>query len=239
MILNKPLYFIILIALYTTSFIFIYNLIGGIAGGIAIAFLFIISYKFRYIDVIVFGIMITIVNIYIRIIYFSENINLTITISNHFIIILISLSFVYLIKKERLIREQYTYIHKANLKLKQSNDTLENEITQRIRTEEALKESESQFRHSVEDSPIPAMLHADDGEVIKISKAWTDITGYTIKDIPTISKWSEMAYDFKKNILGVERSSSLNLGQRQHNGEYYVKTIDGNIIIWDFYTSCI
>ncbi len=236
---NKIKYYMIIIALYTVSFVFLYRNLGGIAGGIAVVFLFIISFKSTYIDIISLGIIITTINIFIKFKFFSDYKYYELTILNHLIIIIVSLLIVHLIKKERLIKKQCADIQKSNLRLRELNNGLHQEIAQRIRTEKALKESESQFRHAVEDSPVPAILYSEDGEIIKISRSWTDITGYTIKDIPTIHHCLEMVNDLKKSMLDIDESSSLNLGQRQYNGEYFIKTKDGDIRVWDSYSSCI
>ena len=101
--------------------------------------------------------------------------------------------------------------------LKEFNITLEEEITERTKTEEALRESERKFRYSIEEAPVPVMMYTQDGEVLKINRTWSDITGYTIADIHKLSNFSE----------------------KQNSGEYSVKTKYGDIRIWDFYLACI
>ncbi|MGH4137948.1 HD domain-containing phosphohydrolase [Clostridium sp.] len=100
-------------------------------------------------------------------------------------------------------------------------------------------ESERQFRYAVEEAPIPIMLQAEDGEVIKISKAWTDITGYTLEDIPTIPVWLEKAYGMNKEEVKDLINSIFDLDKNQNNGEFTVKTKDGHVLIWNFYSSYI
>ena len=60
----------------------------------------------------------------------------------------------------------------------------------------ALLLSEEQFRRAVEEAPIPVIMHAEDGEVLQISRTWTDLTGYTIEDKDVIQSWLTMAYGF-------------------------------------------
>lgn len=123
--------------------------------------------------------------------------------------------------------------------LKEFNVILEEEITERTKTEEALKESERQFRYSVEEAPLPIMLHVEDGEIKKINRTWTDITGYTIEDIPTTSEWVEKANVFIEDLDGTNVKRLFNLDKRQNNGEYSVKTKNGSIRIWNFYSAYI
>lgn len=51
--------------------------------------------------------------------------------------------------------------------IKEFNVMLEEEITERTKTEEALKESERQFRHAVEEAAAPVILYTEDGEIVK------------------------------------------------------------------------
>jgi len=39
---------------------------------------------------------------------------------------------------------------------------------------DALRQSEEQFRGAVDDAPIPIIMHAEDGQVLQISRTWTD-----------------------------------------------------------------
>ncbi|RYD36837.1 MAG: PAS domain S-box protein [Verrucomicrobiaceae bacterium] len=60
--------------------------------------------------------------------------------------------------------------------------------------ESALRQSEEQFRRAIEEAPIPVIMHAEDGQVLQISKTWTELTGYAPEDIPTFDAWLNLAY---------------------------------------------
>ena len=62
------------------------------------------------------------------------------------------------------------------------------------RTEAALRASEEQFRRAIEDAPIPVIMQAEDGEVLQISRTWTELTGYGLDDVPTFDAWVHRAY---------------------------------------------
>ena len=64
------------------------------------------------------------------------------------------------------------------------------------RTEDALRHSEEQLRRAIDVAPIPVIVHAEDGEVLQISRSWTELTGYRIEDIPTFDAWLGNAYGF-------------------------------------------
>ena len=104
------------------------------------------------------------------------------------------------------------------------------DITERYRAEE-------QFRRAIEAAPIPVILHAEDGEVLEISQAWTSLTGYSIKDVPTFDAWLTRAYgegagEVRKYMqeLIKEQRSTLKI-------ELPVRTRDGDRRYWIFSAS--
>lgn len=67
------------------------------------------------------------------------------------------------------------------------------DITEKRLAEEALRTNEEQFRRAIQDAPIPVIMHAEDGQVLQISNAWTELAGYRREDIPTFDAWLNRA----------------------------------------------
>ena len=112
-------------------------------------------------------------------------------------------------------------------------------LLEKERSEKFLKESVlagKVFEASIENAPIPIMIHADDGTVLNISRTWTALTLYEKEDIPTIDDWLEKAYGHKKQSVKDVIAQSFTLRETQHNGEFEVTTKDGRKLIWDFYS---
>lgn len=148
-----------------------------------------------------------------------------------------------LIKENEILEEkanrEHIQIQQITLELKEFNLMLEEEIAERNKTEEALKESERQFRYALEEAPLPIMLYTETGEVKKINSTWTDFTGYTIKDISSISKWADISDAFAEDLNNTNTDKLFNLQRRQNDGEYYIKTKDGLTRVWNFYSAYI
>lgn len=70
-----------------------------------------------------------------------------------------------------------------------------------VLSREALRQSEEQFRRAIEDAPIPTIIHAEDGEVMQISRSWTELTGYAKEDGDVIQSWLTRAYGFGGNLV--------------------------------------
>ncbi|PCH54213.1 MAG: hypothetical protein COC22_00665 [Flavobacteriaceae bacterium] len=112
------------------------------------------------------------------------------------------------------------------------------DITERKKEEQKLINSEERFRNSITFAPYPIMIHSG-GKVIQLSNIWTELTGYTIEEIPTIAIWTEYAYG-KKAVLSKKFIDKLyKLKRTQYDGEWNVQTKDGRTRIWDFSTSPI
>lgn len=108
------------------------------------------------------------------------------------------------------------------------------DITAQKQTEEALRESEDRFRRAILDSPLPVILHAENGEVILINNAWTELSGYSPEDIPTLADWTERAYSNGRELVKVGIESLYSLNTRVREGEFTIRTRSGETRIWDF-----
>ena len=94
-------------------------------------------------------------------------------------------------------------------------------------TEAALRESEERFRRAMVDSPFPMMLHAEDGQVLQVSRSWCEITGYAPEELTTTAAWTELAYGERRGVVLAEIDRLYELGHRIAEGDYQVRTRSG------------
>jgi PAS domain S-box-containing protein len=78
--------------------------------------------------------------------------------------------------------------------LNSTNKKLQEEIDGRKRAEDALRESEERFRMIVELSPFPISIFDSNGRYLYINRKFSEVFGYTLKDIPTGKRWFDLAF---------------------------------------------
>jgi PAS domain S-box-containing protein len=109
---------------------------------------------------------------------------------------------------------------------------LNTDITDRARAEEALRASEEQFRRTVEEAPIPLILQAEGGAVLQLSRAWTELTGYTLSDLPTLEDWLGRTYGPGAKALREGLRGLLEGGLGVVEAEFDLVTRGGDVRTW-------
>ncbi|MGK7953201.1 MAG: PAS domain S-box protein [Xenococcaceae cyanobacterium] len=124
------------------------------------------------------------------------------------------------------------------------------------------KISQERFKNYFINAPFPMMIHNSEGKVLHLNKNWIEITGYTVKEVPTIEAWKKRSQIKQQEILRsssstVESESSFDLVissllNLPHNldisldredipittrSEVTVITCNGEERFWDFYSA--
>jgi PAS domain S-box-containing protein len=102
---------------------------------------------------------------------------------------------------------------------------------------DALRASEEQFRRAIEDAPIPVIMHAEDGEVLQISRTWTELTGYTLADVPTVDAWLNHAYGDGADMVRNHVHQLFAGDVRTLNIAFDIRTRAGDLRHWSFNAS--
>ncbi|WP_142847596.1 ATP-binding protein [Telmatospirillum sp. J64-1] len=110
----------------------------------------------------------------------------------------------------------------AFLELQSMRMTLQRQLARGEAMRVAAKESELRFRQALTDSPFPVLLHAEDGEVIVLSRKWSELTGYAPHEDPSIALWVARA-DGAPSEDGLRRE-----------GQFPIHTAEGQQLLWDF-----
>lgn len=99
------------------------------------------------------------------------------------------------------------------------------------------QQNEQLLRYTFLNSPVPMLLHNERGEVLALSRAWTDLSGYTPGDIPTVGHWTEKAYGERRDSVRADILRLYELDGPSDEGEYVIRTRAGQQRVWSFTSS--
>jgi PAS domain S-box-containing protein len=119
----------------------------------------------------------------------------------------------------------------------QLESRLQEQIKHIRQSQIALEQSEERFRRAVLTAPLPAMMYAEDGEVLLVNQTWRQITGYTDEDIPTIADWTARAYGERAAPARAVIERLFEADAPTYDGEFEIQTAHGSRVIWDFRSS--
>ncbi len=108
------------------------------------------------------------------------------------------------------------------------------DVRARIKAETDLEESEKRFRRALEDAPFPIMIHAEDGQILALSRAWKDITGHAGSEIATIADWVSLAFGGGSEEVRSLIADIYDLTDRKSEGEFEIICKDGSRRVWEF-----
>jgi PAS domain S-box-containing protein len=135
--------------------------------------------------------------------------------------------------------------HELEQRLREMNEALlissvrQHELTEQAqKAEQAVRESEEQFRRMIEEAPIPIIMQTEDGEVLQVSRSWTELTGYKVED-DSARKSSEdpKMYGQGGNDLRNAVQRLFDSGQAMRAVEFDLLTRGGKRRVWWFSAS--
>lgn len=88
---------------------------------------------------------------------------------------------------------------------------------------------EQWFQKAVSESPFPIMIHADDGEVLHLSRSWCTLSGYDRESIQTVQDWHRLVLEKPGKPDGPDRSLAPVLDP----GLITLKRPDGELLTWE------
>ena len=119
------------------------------------------------------------------------------------------------------------------------------DITDRKRTDEALRKSEEHFRRLTEQSPVPIAISNEHGEVEYVNEQFVRTFGYTREDIPNFDAWFVRAYPdpgYRREVMTIWEQAVETAIQRHsviEPHEYRVTCKDGTIRTIEIFGSII
>lgn len=101
----------------------------------------------------------------------------------------------------------------------------------------ALGTSEERLRHIILNSPFPAMVHADDGEILLLSNSWVEVTGYSSDELATVCDWAHRAYRDRHESELARILELHDTKTRRSIGETQFLSKSGMPLTWDLWVT--
>ena len=133
--------------------------------------------------------------------------------------------------------EVETRVKERTTELELANQTLEAEIAERKRIDEALNVSEQRFRILLQMAPVPMASVTNDGRIIYLNDRFTSTFGYALEDVQTLELWFRQAYpdeQYRKSVSAAWDEAMQEAIQQEKDirpGEYNVTCKDGTVRI--------
>lgn len=116
------------------------------------------------------------------------------------------------------------------------------DITERKKAEERLTESESRFRSVIDSAPNPVMIHCDDGSIVYVNRRFTEITGYTLADVNTFSRFTKRALadpEYRDKVMERYREIFNADSPVIHGEDIKITCSDGSMRLWNMQSAPI
>jgi two-component system CheB/CheR fusion protein len=107
---------------------------------------------------------------------------------------------------------------------------------ERRRAEEALRRREEQLRRAIIEAPIPIIMHAEDGEILELSREWCRLTGYGREEAPRFADWLVRLYGAAADQMAAEVQRLFD-GTPTGERELVIRTRNGEQRVWSFAAS--
>jgi two-component system, cell cycle sensor histidine kinase and response regulator CckA len=92
--------------------------------------------------------------------------------------------------------------------------------------------SEEDLRRALLCAPFPIAIHSEDGKILLVNRTWTEISGYSTEEIPTVEAWCERAYPGHSRAMRERVRAIYDTERDVTEEEYTVVTSSGAERLW-------
>ena len=82
----------------------------------------------------------------------------------------------------------------------------------------------------------PALLYAEDGEMLLVNQAFVEHSGYSPAEVPTVEAWTRRAYGERQPMVMATIRALFGTDKRVDSGERELRVASGAMRTWHFFT---
>ena len=111
------------------------------------------------------------------------------------------------------------------------------DLTEQLAQEQAVRDSEERLRRAVIEAPFPMLIHAEGGEIIHVSRAWSELSGYGREQLRTAGDWARLAYPGREQAALQAIQRLYDIESTVDEGKHVICAAGGTLRTWMFRTS--
>ncbi len=106
------------------------------------------------------------------------------------------------------------------------------DISQIKRLISELELKKSEFENIIRFAPNPIMLYDEDGKILMVNETFEELTGYTLKELPTLEIWNQKSLGGKNIMSTLDIEEFFKKSVRKDMGIKRVTTKSGKELTW-------
>ncbi len=108
--------------------------------------------------------------------------------------------------------------------------------SRRLAAEAERQQSEERLRRAIADAPVPMIVHNGD-QILHMSRGWSEVSGYTHADTPTVSAWMVRTQPNASSGPAAYLARIRRATETVFDGEQPIRTREGAERTWDMSTT--
>ncbi|MFA6136996.1 MAG: PAS domain S-box protein [Sulfurimonas sp.] len=95
-----------------------------------------------------------------------------------------------------------------------------------------LESKKNELENVIRFAPNPIMIYDEDGKILMVNKTFEELTGYTLKELPSVEIWSQKSLGGKNIMSSLDIEEFFKKSVRADMGIKKVTTKSGKELIW-------
>ena len=108
------------------------------------------------------------------------------------------------------------------------------DVTEKQDNLKQLQQKKQELESIISNAPNPMLLHEEGGKVLMLNQSWTNSSGFTLEDTPTINDWIDNTRDDEETIRYMKKhiASLYEISETLDEGEFTFLNKNRDLVTW-------